>query len=87
MGPRVFVNKNRGLNDDEQMPAVGASTHNLARLPPESTTRHLCATSQAHTWSHSGGAGEGGKEYISAIPHLFNKLIKHCVLHPEAILK
>lgn len=40
----VFVNVKQGLNDDKQMPAVGASTHNLASLPPEITTQHLCAT-------------------------------------------
>lgn len=82
----VFVNASWGLNDDKQMPAVGASTHNLASLPGEITAQHLCATLQAHTWLHCGGVLERGK-WISLIPSLFNKLIKLSVLHPEAILK
>lgn len=33
------------------------------------------------------GVLERGENEFSMIPSLFNKLIKHCVLHPEAILK
>lgn len=60
----------RGLNDDKQMPAVGASTHNLASLPPEIITQHLCATLQAHTWLHCGGVGERENEFLRFPPYL-----------------
>lgn len=40
----AFINVTRGLNDDEQMPGVGASARSLASLPPEITTPLLCAT-------------------------------------------
>lgn len=67
---RLFVNVSRGLNDDKQMPAVGASTHNLAPVPPEITTQHLCATLQAHTWLYCGGVGERENEFLWIPPFL-----------------
>lgn len=80
----VFVNVSQGLNDGKQMPAVGASTYNPASLPPEITTPryHLAGP---HLVTPSGCWREG--KWISMIPSLFNKLIKHCAMHPEAILK
>lgn len=84
VGLRVSFNLKQALNDDEQMPAVGVSTYSSPLRLQHSTSVH---TSQAHTWFHCGGMLEREGKRISAIPHLFNKLIKHCVLHPEAILK
>lgn len=59
----VFVNVNRGLNDDKQMPEVGASTRSLASFSPEIIAQHLCATLQAHTWLRGGGAEEKENEF------------------------
>lgn len=53
----MFVNVNRGLNDDKQMSAVDASTQNMASLPPEITAKQRLATLQAHTWLHCGSVG------------------------------
>lgn len=75
-----------GLNDDKQMPAVGASTHNLAPRPPEIThTTPLCHLAGPHLVTLWVCWREG--KWSSMIPSLLNKLIKLCVLHPEAISK
>lgn len=84
----VFVNVNWDLNDDKQMPAIGASTHNLALLPPEITTQNTSVPPCRPTPGYTVGVLERERgKWISMIPSLFNKLIKHFVLHPEVILK
>lgn len=66
---RVFVNVSRGLNDDKQMPAVGASTHNLASFPPEMThATPPCHLTGPHLVTLWGCRGEGEMNFYDTLP-------------------
>lgn len=76
-------NASLGVNGYKQTSATGASGHNVASLPPEITTWHRCVN-YSRTWLLC-GVCYGERENEWPFPTIFNKLIKHCVFHPEAI--